>query len=340
MERLQPTEQLNTADVSAEEYVSVYKRKERKKKTFAARLAIDVKRNTALYVVSLISIVSAIVFSYVPMFGLYMAFTKYRPANGIFGSEFVGFYQFEKFVNSPWFETTVVNTLRISLMSLLLAFPMPILFALLLNQIRCKVFRKTIQTITYLPHFISTVVMCGMIIMFLSPSTGLYGQIGRLLGYSSSELNNLMQDPEAFPWIYVLSDIWQHTGWDAIIYIAAMSSIDPELYDAAKIDGAGRLQTILKIDLPCLLPTIAIMLILRLGGLFGVGFEKVYLLQNTVNVETSETISTYLYKIGLVNANNDYSYASAIGLFNNIINLVILIAANQISKLVAKTSLF
>ena len=274
------------------------------------------------------------------MAGIYMAFTKYTAADGIFGSEFVGLYQFIRFVKSPWFSTTVINTLRISVMSVCLGFPIPIIFALLLNQVHNKSFKRSVQTITYLPHFISTVVMCGMIIMFLSPSTGLYGQIARLFGVNSTELTNLMQSPKAFPWIYVLSDIWQHTGWDAIIYIAAMSGIDPGLYDAAKIDGASRLKTMWHIDLPGILPTIVILMILRLGGLFGVGFEKVYLLQNTVNAETSEVIATYVYKIGLVNAKNDYSYAAAIGLFNSLINLVILVVVNTVSKLVAKTSLF
>lgn len=309
-------------------------------KPFFKRLKKDLKKNTSLYIFSFICIVNVLFFVYIPMFGVYMAFTKYRPALGLFGSEYVGLYHFKKFINSPWFATTVINTLRISVLSVCVCFPTPIIFALFLNQIKQKHFKKTIQTLTYLPHFISTVVMCGMIIMFLSPSTGLYGQIGRLLGYSSTEMNNLMQNPKAFPWIYVLSDMWQHTGWDAIIYIAAMASINPELYDAARIDGASRFQIMRHIDLPSITPTIIIMFILRLGGLFGVGFEKVYLLQNSVNVETSEVIATYVYKIGLVNANNDYSYAAAIGLFNSIINFIILVVVNTLAKHLTKTSLF
>lgn len=330
-------EQIRAVSTAAAKGKGAGKKRER---SFFRRLRINIRRNPSFYIFSAVCVAMLIVFSYIPMAGIYMAFTKYRPANGIFGSEFVGLYQFKKFVNSPWFATTMINTLRISVMSVCLGFPTPIVFALLLNQVRRKYFKRFVQTATYLPHFISTVVMCGMIVMFLSPSTGLYGQIARLFGYSSTDIENLMQNPAAFPWIYVLSDIWQHTGWDAIIYIAAISAIDPELYDAAKIDGAGKFKTMLHIDIPCLLPTIMIMLILRLGGLFGVGFEKVYLLQNSVNLETSEVISTYVYKVGLVSANSDYSYAAAIGLFNSLINLFILLFVNTMSKLITKTSLF
>lgn len=304
------------------------------------RLKRDLKCNTALYVFSGLAILNMIVFTYIPMFGIYLAFIDYKPALGIFGSDFVGIDHFIKFVTSPWFSTIMINTLRISALSVFLGFPIPVVFALLINQVRRKFFKRFVQTATYLPHFISTMVMCGMIIMFLSPSSGLYGQIGRLFGFTNNELNNLMGDPKAFPWIYVLSDIWQHTGWDAIIYLAALSSVDPELYDAAKIDGASRFQTMMKIDLHCISSTIIILFILRLGGLLGVGFEKVYLLQNTSNTSTSEVIATYVYKIGLVGNNPKYSYASAIGLFNNMINLIILVLVNTVSRLVSKTSLF
>lgn len=307
---------------------------------FGKRLKSDLKNNMALYIFSVVVILNVIIFTYVPMAGIYMAFTNYRPVYGLFGSEFVGFEHIIRFVKSPWFSMTIVNTLRISVLSVAIGFPIPIIFALLLNQVRCRVFKRFVQTATYLPHFISTVVMCGMIIMFLSPSTGLYGQIARLFGYSSTDIENLMGSPAAFPWIYVLSDVWQHTGWDAIIYIAAISAIDMEMYDAAKIDGASRFDVMVHIDLPSIAQTIVILFILRIGGLFGVGFEKVYLLQNTSNQTTSEVISTYVYKIGLVGSNPQYSYAAAIGLFNSLINLVLLVIVNTASKIVAKTSLF
>ena len=216
-------------------------------KKFSNRLKRDFKNNMALYIFSAVAVVSVLIFTYVPMVGVYMAFINYRPVFGLFGSEFVGFDNIIRFIESPWFSSTIVNTLKISLLSLILGFPTPIFFALLLNQIQRKGFKRFVQTATYLPHFISTVVMCGMIVMFLSPSSGLYGQIARLFGYSSTDLKNIMGSPEAFPWIYVITDIWQHTGWDAIIYIAAITSIDPQMYDAAKIDGASRFDIMFKI---------------------------------------------------------------------------------------------
>ena len=307
---------------------------------FLNRLKRDLKNNTALYIFSALAVFGVLLFTYVPMVGVYMAFIDYRPVFGIFGSEFVGLENIKRFIQSPWFSSTITNTLRISLLSLLLGFPTPILFALILNQVQSKGFKKFVQTATYLPHFISTVVMCGMIVMFLSPSTGLYGQIARLFGKSSTQIPNIMGSPEAFPWIYVITDIWQHTGWDAIIYIAAIAAVDPEMYDAAKIDGASRFDIMFRIDLPSIAPTITILFIMRIGGLLGVGFDKVYLLQNTSNQSASEVISTYVYKIGLVGANPQYSYAAAIGLFNNLINLTLLIGANALSKAVMKTSLF
>ena len=309
-------------------------------KGFSYKLKKDLKNNPSLYVFSAIAVLSVLIFTYVPMVGVYMAFIEYRPVFGLFGSKFVGFDNIQRFIQSPWFSSTIINTLKISLLSLAIGFPTPILFALVLNQVKALRFKKFVQTATYLPHFISTVVMCGMIVMFLSPSSGLYGQIARLFGYSNTEIENIMGSPQAFPWIYVITDVWQHTGWDAIIYIAAISSIDPEMYDAAKMDGATRFDIMFHIDLPSIVPTITILFILRIGGLLGVGFDKVYLLQNSSNQSASEVISTYVYKIGLVGSNPQYSYAAAIGLFNNLINLTLLMGANWLSKKVMKTSLF
>lgn len=232
------------------------------------------------------------------------------------------------------FGLTIRNTIVISLYTILVTFPLPIALALMCNQIRAKKFKKFFQVSTYLPHFISTVVMCGMLILFLSPSTGI---ISKLVGLFGFQLPNLMGSAAAFPHIYVWSEAWQHVGWDSILYIATLSSVDPSLYEAATMDGAGKWKKMLHVDVPALMPTVTIMLILRMGSVMSVGFEKVYLLQNTLNSSTSEIISTYVYKMGLIS--NQYSLSSAIGLFNNVINLALLLLVNAISKKISDTSL-
>ena len=294
-----------------------------------------IKSNIPLYVLLFPSIILLIMFAYIPMLGLVIAFKDYSPANGIINSPWVGFKYFTQFFNSVQFGTTMMNTLKISIYSILVGFPLPILLALLCNQLRAGKFKKVFQVTTYLPHFISTMVMCGMIILFLSPNSGLIANIFKSLGWT---MPNLLSKPDSFAGVYVWSDVWQHIGWDSIIYLAALSAIDPTYYEAATMDGASRLQKILNIDVPLLLPTAMILLILRAGSLLSIGFEKVLLLQNPLNLAGSEVISTYVYKVGMLNF--QYSYSTAIGLFNTVVNLIILLSVNWFSKRYTKTGLF
>lgn len=294
-----------------------------------------IKSNIPLYVLLFPSIILLIMFAYIPMLGLVIAFKDYSPANGIINSPWVGFKYFTQFFNSVQFGTTMMNTLKISIYSILVGFPLPILLALLCNQLRTGKFKKVFQVTTYLPHFISTMVMCGMIILFLSPNSGLIANIFKSLGWT---MPNLLSKPDSFAGVYVWSDVWQHIGWDSIIYLAALSAIDPTYYEAATMDGASRMQKILNIDLPLLLPTAMILLILRAGSLLSIGFEKVLLLQNPLNLAGSEVISTYVYKVGMLNF--QYSYSTAIGLFNTVVNLIILLSVNWFSKRYTKTGLF
>ena len=294
-----------------------------------------IKSNIPLYVLLFPSIILLIMFAYIPMLGLVIAFKDYSPANGILNSPWVGFKYFTQFFNSVQFGTTMMNTLKISIYSILVGFPLPILLALLCNQLRTGKFKKVFQVTTYLPHFISTMVMCGMIILFLSPNSGLLANIFKSLGWT---MPNLLAKPDSFAGVYVWSDVWQHIGWDSIIYLAALSAIDPTYYEAATMDGASRMQKILNIDLPLLLPTAMILLILRAGSLLSIGFEKVLLLQNPLNLAGSEVISTYVYKVGMLNF--QYSYSTAIGLFNTVVNLIILLSVNWFSKRYTKTGLF
>ena len=294
-----------------------------------------IKSNIPLYVLLFPSIILLIMFAYIPMIGLVIAFKDYSPANGIINSPWVGFKYFTQFFNSVQFGTTMMNTLKISIYSILVGFPLPILLALLCNQLRAGKFKKVFQVTTYLPHFISTMVMCGMIILFLSPNSGLIANIFKSLGWT---MPNLLSKPDSFAGVYVWSDVWQHIGWDSIIYLAALSAIDPTYYEAATMDGASRMQKILNIDLPLLLPTAMILLILRAGSLLSIGFEKVLLLQNPLNLAGSEVISTYVYKVGMLNF--QYSYSTAIGLFNTVVNLIILLSVNWFSKRYTKTGLF
>ena len=294
-----------------------------------------IKSNIPLYVLLFPSIILLIMFAYIPMLGLVIAFKDYSPANGILNSPWAGFKYFTQFFNSVQFGTTMMNTLKISIYSILVGFPLPILLALLCNQLRTGKFKKVFQVTTYLPHFILTMVMCGMIILFLSPNSGLIANIFKSLGWT---MPNLLSKPDSFAGVYVWSDVWQHIGWDSIIYLAALSAIDPTYYEAATMDGASRMQKILNIDLPLLLPTAMILLILRAGSLLSIGFEKVLLLQNPLNLAGSEVISTYVYKVGMLNF--QYSYSTAIGLFNTVVNLIILLSVNWFSKRYTKTGLF
>jgi putative aldouronate transport system permease protein len=293
-----------------------------------------IRKNWGLYVLLLPAVVLLLLFSYKPMYGVLIAFKDYSPALGIMDSPWAGLKYFEKFFNSYQFSSTIKNTLIISFYSIA-TFPIPIMLALMINQMRVNRFKHVFQTVTYMPHFISTVVMVGLILILSSPSTGLIGNIYRLLG---AEAPNLMGSAEWFSSVYVWTDVWQHAGWDSIIFIAALSAVDPSLYEAAKVDGASRWQRIRFIDIPMLLPTAIILLILRIGGLLGVGFEKVYLMQNNLNISSSEVIATYVYKIGMLSS--QYSFSSAINLFNTIINFILLILVNQAAKKYSENSLW
>ena len=293
-----------------------------------------IKKSLPLYLLLLPSALLLFCFAYLPLGGLVMAFKNYSPALGIFKSPWVGFANFAKFFKSYQFTTTIKNTLVLSVYGILIGFPLAIMLALMCNQLRNGLFKKSFQVITYLPHFISTMVMCGLILLFLSPSNGLFANIAKLIGF---KFPNVMADPKAFKHIYVWSDVWQHLGWDSIIYLAALSNIDPTYYEAATIDGAGTFQQIRHIDLPLILPTAMILLIMRAGSILGVGFEKVYLLQNVQNIMSSEIISTYVYKLGL--QGGQYSLSTAVGLFNTLVNVVVLLFVNFISKKTTETSL-
>lgn len=309
---------------------------EYKSRPFWERLRRDMATNWRLYVLILPALMALIFFRYAPMYGLQIAFKNFRPAKGIIDSAWVGLEHFVDFVNSYQFETVLWNTVKISVVSLVAGFPMPIIFALLLNQIRSPRAKKVLQTVTYMPHFISTVVLVGMLMVFLSPSTGLYGHAMRALGIAQPD--NLLAQKEWFVPLYVLSGIWQNTGWDSIIYLAALSSVSVDLYEAATVDGASKFKRMIYIDIPCLMPTAIILLIMNMGNIFSLGFEKIYLMQNDLNLPVSETINTYVYKQGI--DGGKYSYSSAIGLFNTVINFVILLTVNKIAGKVSDTSLF
>lgn len=296
-----------------------------------------IARNWGLYLLLLPALTLLICFTYKPMYGVLIAFKEYKPVKGILGSAWADpwYKYFKKFFDSFQFKTTIRNTLVITLYSMLVMFPLPIVLALGVNQLKNKTYRKIFQTITYMPHFISTVVMVGLLTLLLSPGSGLLGAICGMLGI---EAPNFLGKPSAFKHLYVWSDVWQHVGWDSIIYIAALSSVDPSLYEAATVDGATNLQKIKYVDIPMLVPTAVIMLIMRFGSLMSLGFEKVYLMQNDLNLTASEVISTYVYKIGIINV--QYSYSAAINLFSTVINFILLVLVNQISKKVSDNSLW
>ncbi|WP_242986384.1 ABC transporter permease [Vallitalea guaymasensis] len=271
------------------------------------------------------------------MYGVLISFKDYKGSLGIMGSPWADpwYKYFIKYFNSYQFVNTIKNTLVITGYSLLVSFPIPIIFALAINQMRTNRYKKTFQTISYMPHFISTVVIVGILNLIFSPGAGLIGQIFGLFG---AEAPNLLGSPSAFKHLYVWSDVWQHVGWDSIIYIAALSSVDPNLYEAAGIDGASQFQKILYVDIPMLIPTAMTLLILRCGGLMALGFEKVYLMQNDLNLLNSEVISTYVYKVGMISA--QYSYSSAVNLFSTVINFILLISVNKFSRKVSENSLW
>ncbi len=302
----------------------------RRKKWFKKR-----RERWQLYLMILPAVVWLIIFCYVPMYGVTLAFKNFNFAKGIIGSPWVGFVNFRRLFSSYWFPTIIRNTLTISLLSLVMGFPMPIILSLMINEISNIRIKKVFQTVSYAPHFISTIVVCGMVMLFLNPTNGIINKAIKALGGKSVFF---MQKPEMFKWIYVISGIWQGTGWAAIIYVAALAGVDKELLEAAEIDGASRLQKIVYINFPVLVPTIVILFIMQCGSLLSVGYEKVYALQNSANVSGSEVISTYVYKVGL--EQKDFSFSTATGLFNSAVNAVILIAANALSRKVTSISMW
>ena len=294
----------------------------------------DWKRNRALHIMIIPVLLFYILFHYKPMYGAIIAFMDYNPRLGIKGSDWVGFEHFIRFFQSPYFFRVLKNTVLLSVYGIIWGFPAPIILALLLNEVRQMKFKKTVQTITYLPHFISLVVVTGIIKDF-TQSTGFINDIIVAFG---GERTSLIQNPALYRTIYIVSDIWQEIGWGSIIYLSALSGIDQQLYEAASIDGADRFKKLINVTIPSIMPTIVIMLILRLGQILGSSYEKTILLYNEATYETADVIASYIYRVGILERN--WSYSTAIGLFNSAVNLIFILAANKISKKFNDTSLW
>ena len=267
------------------------------------------------------------IFKYIPMANTIIAFKDYNVVDGVWGSDWAGLRHFERFFSNPIFWPVLRNTFILSAYVVLASFPIPIILALALNEVRLRFFKNTVQMVTYAPYFISTVVVVSMTILFLSPRVGLAAHVTQFFGLGTIDF---LSDPDYFRHIYVLSDVWQTVGYSAVIYLAALAGIDPTLYEAARVDGASRLQKILHVDIPGIMPTAMIVLVLGVGNVMAIGFEKAFLFQNSLNISQSEIIPTYTYKVGLLSA--DFSQAAAIGLFNGAINLVLLLAVNALAK--------
>ncbi|WP_253958165.1 ABC transporter permease [Metabacillus halosaccharovorans] len=281
------------------------------------------------------AIIIVFVFNYVPMYGIQLAFREFDFTKGLTGGDWVGLKYFIQFIESHMFTDLLRNTVVLSLTTIIVGFPAPIILALLINQIKWKRGKKVLQTTVYLPHFISIVVLVGLLNVLLSPNTGIVGHIMNAFGFHDV---NLLASTNTFVPVYVLSDVWQHVGWNSIIYLAALSSVDPQLYDSAKMDGANRWQIIRNVEIPAIIPTIIILLILNMGSIISTGFEKIFLMQNPLNLPVSEVIETYVYKIGIIS--NQFSYAAAIGLFNTLINFALLLTMNYIAKRFSNISLW
>lgn len=293
------------------------------------KLGKQIMKNWQLYLLLLIPVILTIIYKYIPMYGIQIAFRDYKPSRGYLGSEWVGLYWFKRFFTSPNCWRMIKNTVLLSAYSLLWSFPIPIILSLAINQLRFKRYKRVVQTVMYAPHFISIMVVCGMIRIFLSPSGGL---INLLLGTSV----DFLSESSAFRTIYIASGIWQDAGWGMIVYLATLSTVDTCLYEAAKVDGASMIQRIIHVDIPQLIPTAVLMLIMSAGSLMNVGFEKVYLLQTTLNKVSSDVIAVYVYEQGIENAK--YSYSTAVGLFNTVVNIALLIIVNRIAKKAADVS--
>lgn len=312
--------------------------KKREKKVYRSSLSntikVDFQRNKTLYLLVLPVVIYYICFCYMPMYGAIIAFKNYTPVAGILGSKWVGLSNFTQFFNSPFFGTVLKNTLRISLTTLLVNFPAPIILALLINEMKCKAYSRIVQSITYMPHFISMVVICGMIKTFTMDT----GVVNTILGYFGFEKQTMLINPSLFLPVYVISDVWQSVGWGSIVYLAALSGVDEGLYEAARIDGANRWRQTISITIPSITPVIVTMLILKVGNVLNVGFEKIILLYNSSTSPVAEVISSYVYKKGLLE--QSWSFSSAVGLFNSVINFIFLIATNYISKKTTEVGLW
>lgn len=296
----------------------------------------DMKKNGSLYLLMLPVILFYLYFHYKPMYGLLISFQDFSFRKGILGSEWVGLENYRRFFNDPYFTRNIVNTFRISLTNLLYGFPAPIILALLMNELKSERFKKTVQTVTYLPHFISLVVVCGMVKDYVAVDGFITGIVSTITGIEIEE--TLLNNSKLFVPIYVISTIWQEIGWGSIIYLAALSGVDQGLYEAATVDGAGRLRQTFAITLPSIIPTIITMFILKLGKVLSVGYEKILLLVNPYNAETAEILSYYIYKKGI--EGGEYSLSTAAGLFNSVINCIFVVTANKISRSVSETSLW
>ena len=294
----------------------------------------EIKKNWMLFLMITPLLVYYLLFHYMVLYGAQIAFKNYIPAQGIAGSPWAGFVHFRSFFESRYFIRILSNTLQISFMVLVFGFPLPIIFALLLNEIRVKWYKRAVQTFSYLPHFISIMVVAGMIITF----TARNGFINDIITFFGGTRQTWLQNPAAFKPIYVISDIWQSMGWSSIIYIAALTSIDVERYEAASIDGANRFQKVWYISIPGIMPAITTLLILRMGSIMSVGFEKIILLYNDATRETADVISSFVYRRGLMDF--AYSYSSAVGLFNSLVNLILVFTANKLSKKITESGLF
>lgn len=309
----------------------------KKKSITLADIKRDLIKNRWIYIMALPVIAYYIIFSYIPMAGVQIAFKNYNFGAGVWGSPWAkngGFQHFISFFKGPYAWRTIRNTMLLSLYNILVCFPLPIVLALLLNEIKCNPFKRVIQTVSYLPHFISLVVICGLIKEFTQSD----GLISVLLSYLGVKQETMLLDPTRFRAIYVISDLWQTLGWNSIIYLAALSAVDPNLYDAAAVDGAGRFRRVIHVTIPAILPTIIIMFILRVGQFMSVGYDKILLLYNSSIYETADVISTFVYRKGLVESN--FSFSAAVGLVNSVVNFILVVTLNKISNKVSETSLW
>ncbi len=293
-----------------------------------------VKRHWQLYLLLLFPMLAVLIFHYIPIYGIQIAFKKYSPKLGIAGSEWVGLKYFKQFLNYPKCWQIIWNTLRINLLALL-TFPLPIILAIMFNDLRNGVFKRSTQMMTYAPHFVSTVVVCSMTLLFLNRETGVVNRIVELFGGTPQDW---MAKSSAFAPVFVITDLWQNLGWDTIIFLAALAGVSPELIDAAKVDGATRLKVVWHIYLPHLLPTIIVLFLLRIGGMVSVGFEKVFLLQTPLNLDSSTVLSTYVYKTGIIDS--QLSYSTALSLFESAINIILVVVCNYISRKTTDNSLW